>query len=189
MDRQRVIQALHRFRSSWLELGQLLVEVRDSSAYKAWGFASFEAYCAKELRLRKPTVSKLTRSYRFLSRHEPKALREADVGEKAPAFEVVQVLADAEERGQLSTEEYREIRDKIWSPERPAAVLRRELNSRFPPSAPRAIDEGAHLLRLAATARRVAEELQGIRRVPRGLVEQAKGLAQAIETLSEAAAA
>ena len=62
--RQTVLLASKRFKSSWVEMGKLLVQVLDASAYKEWGYDTFDAYCYRELRLKKATVDKLTRSYR-----------------------------------------------------------------------------------------------------------------------------
>jgi len=66
--------------------------------------------------MKKATVDKLTRNYTFLDKHEPKAMAQEDIAQVAPPFEVIEVLAGAEERGQLSTQEYRSIRDAIWKP-------------------------------------------------------------------------
>src|SRR6185295_940584 len=94
--RQTVLLAAKRFKSSWVELGKLLVKVRNEALFEEWGYPTFEAYCLAEVRIRKATADKLTRSFSFLDKHEPKAMAQDDIVETAPAFEVVQVLADAE---------------------------------------------------------------------------------------------
>ncbi len=109
--RHTVLLAARRFKSTWVELGKLLVKVRDQASYEGWGYPTFEAYCAQELHIRKQTALKLTRSFSFLHKHEPKQLLSEDLAERVPAFEIVEVLADAEERGQMSSAEYRAIRD------------------------------------------------------------------------------
>src|SRR5688572_19433445 len=114
-------------------MGKLLVQVLDSSAYKEWGYDTFDAYCYRELRLKKTTVDKLTRSYTFLDKHEPKAMASSDIAEVAPPFEVIEVLASAENRGQLSAQEYRSIRDSIWNPEASVSELKREVAEKFAP--------------------------------------------------------
>ncbi|MGQ0507159.1 MAG: hypothetical protein ACT4TC_17765, partial [Myxococcaceae bacterium] len=119
--RHTVLLAAKRFKATWVELGRMLVRVRDEGSFQEWGYDSFETYCLKELHIRKQTALKLTRSFSFLKKHEPKELASEDIVERAPAFEVVEVLADAEERGQLSAEEYRSVRDSIWNQERPIA--------------------------------------------------------------------
>jgi hypothetical protein len=179
--RATVLSAARRFKSSWFELGRLLVQVRSADAWQPWGFDSFEAYCTQELHIRRSTAEKLVRSYGFLRRHEREEPAEA---ERAPAFEVVTVLADAEERGQLNEREYARVRDAIWDPAKPPAELRRELSERFP-APERAVDAGAQLRRFAATARRLATELRASKQVPAAAKRTAEALAEALEALRD----
>ena len=66
--RHTVLVAAKRFKSTWAELGKLLVQVKDENLWEPWGYASFEAYCLKELHIKKQTALKLTRSFSFLAR-------------------------------------------------------------------------------------------------------------------------
>ena len=150
----------------------------------SWGFPSFEAYCTRELRIRKATALKLTRSWSFLDRHERHSKPEAPDARPAPAFEVVEVLAEAEERGALDAEEYRSIRDSIWGSDRPVAAVRRELSERFPRPAPEPAPTEVRLGQLARTARRLAEDLRVCRGVPTSVRTQADDLAAAVESLA-----
>ncbi len=180
--RQTVLMAAKRFKSSWVEFGKLLTKVRNEALYQQWGYESFEAYCFSELRIRKATADKLTKSYSFLDKHEPKALEREDITEAAPAFEVVSVLADAEERGQLSSQEYKSIRDSIWNPEKATSELRRELTEQFPaPASPK--NDKAELKRLTGFARRLAEELHRAKKVPKSVAERADALADDLDEL------
>ena len=185
--RHSVLDAARRFKASWVELGKLLVDVRDRALFSEWGFASFDQYCSKELHIRKSTAEKLVRSFAFLARHEPKAVGNDDLVRTAPAFEVVEVLAGAEERGQLDADEYRAIRQSIWDSEKPVAELRREISERFPrpPAAPRA--EGSELSRLAHLARKLAAELKSSRTVPSAVADRAAALAEDVEELASQA--
>jgi hypothetical protein len=185
--RHACLQAARRFKASWAELGKILTQVRDQSAWEAWGFESFDAYCLKELHIRRATADKLTRSYSFLERHEPRAVQREDFQEKAPAFEVIEVLADAEQRGQLSAEEYRAIRDTIWTPERPVSEMKRELQERFPRPPPPEPAPDLQLRRLAQAAQRLAAELAACKRVPRAVADRASALADDVEELAAAA--
>jgi hypothetical protein len=181
--RHDVLTSARRFKSTWVELGRLMIQVRDEARYEEWGFASFEAYCLKELHIRKPTALKLTRSYAFLDKHEPEQVRQPQLAERAPAFEVVEVLADAEERGQLSADEYQSIRASIWDEERPTAAIKRELVEKFPKPPPPPPPEGLLLKRLAQAARRLANELAAARGIPSTLADRAGDLAQEVEGL------
>ena len=182
--RHAVLSAARKFKATWVELGKLLVEVRDGAKFEEWGFPSFETYCWQELHIRKSTALKLTRSFSFLAKHEPKEVANDNLWEKAPAFEVVDVLAGAEDRGQLSADEYRKIRDTIWDQAKPTSELRRELGERFPSPPREPSGDTDALRRLAAAARRLARDLGAHRKVPRAVVERAAALAEDVEALS-----
>ncbi|MGO8969198.1 MAG: hypothetical protein ACLQDQ_06470 [Myxococcaceae bacterium] len=179
--RATVASAARRFKSSWFELGRLLSQVRSSDAWQRWGFVSFEAYCTGELHIRRATAEKLLRSYGFLKRHEREA---PETSERAPPFEVVTVLAEAEERGQLTEGDYARVRDTIWDPGRTPSELRRELTERFP-APERAHNAHSQLLRFARTARRLATELRASTQVPAAAKRTAQALADELESLAE----
>jgi hypothetical protein len=181
--RHEVLETARRFKSTWFELGKRLAKVRDEALFEGWGYRSFEAYCQKEIRIRKSTADKLTRTFAFVARHEPELARNDDPPPHAPAFEVVEVLASAEDRGQLSAQEYRSIRDSIWNPESSQAQLRRELTDRFPrPPEPEGTQ--GNVRRLAQAARRLAQELGASRKVPAVIAERASALADDLEELA-----
>ena len=182
--RDEVLQAARAFKASWTGLARVLTRVRDQALWRSWGFSSFEVYCSKELRIRKATALKLTRSWTFLERHERGWRPDSADAKPAPAFEVVEVLAEAEERGALDAEEYRSIRDSIWDPDRPAAAVRRELSERFPRPAAEPAPVEVRLGQLARTARRLAEELRVCRGIPASVRTQADDLAAAVESLA-----
>lgn len=180
--RHTVLASARRFKSTWVELGKLLVKVRDEALFEGWGYPSFEAYCLGELRIRKQTALKLTRSFSFLDRHEPEAVNVPQAAEVAPPFEVVEVLAQAEERGQLSAQEYKSIRDSIWSDEKPVSELRRELTERFPPPEPK-VSQSAEFKRLWSMAKRLHAELVANKKVPRAVAERAEAVAADLEEM------
>lgn len=182
--RQTVLAAARRFKSTWAELGKLLTRVSAENLWEAWGFPSFEAYCAKELHIRKNTALKLTRSFSFLQRHEPEQVEREAFPERAPAFEVVEVLADAEARGQLAPDAYQQIRESIWNPERPVSELKRELTERFPRPAPEPRPASLTLRRFAQAARKLASELAACKEVPSSVAERAGALADDVEELA-----
>ena len=172
--RHTVLASSRRFKSTWVELGKLLVKVRDE--------ALFEGYCLGELKIRKQTALKLTRSFSFLDRHEPEAMSVPQATESAPPFEVVEVLAQAEERGQLSAQEYKSIRDSIWSAATPTSELRRALTERFPAPEPK-VSQSAELKRLWSLAKRLHAELIANKKVPGAVAERAEAVAADLEEL------
>ena len=185
--RHTVMLAAKRFKSSWVELGKLLAKVRNDGTYQEWGFPSFESYCLGELRIKKQTADKLTRNFGFLEKHEPQVMQTPELAEAAPAFEVVEVLAQAEERGQLSASEYKSIRDSIWNQEKPTSELRRELVEKFP--APEVKPDGeTELKRLWVNSKRLAAELHSNRKVPASIRDRADALVADLEELVSARA-
>ncbi len=180
--RQTVISSAKRFKSSWVELGKLLVRVRDEGLFAEWGFATFEAYCLAELHIRKQTALKLTRSFSFLNKHEPKEVAAPQIAETAPPFDVVEVLAKAEERGQLSASDYKSVRDSIWNPEKTATELKRDLMARFPAAEAESENLDA-VKRLYSSTKRLAAELRGNKKIPRAIAERAEELARDLEEL------
>ncbi|HUK66116.1 MAG TPA: hypothetical protein VLV17_04760 [Anaeromyxobacteraceae bacterium] len=181
--RRRVLECARRFKASWVDLGRLLCEVRDEALWKGWGYPGFETYCAKELFLRRQTVEKLTRSYGFLSRHEPALVREQPPT-SAPSFEVIEVLSRAEASGRLPDEGWREIKDEILEKAPTPAAVNRQLSERYGPRPPppRAPAE-ERLRKLAALAARLASACASEEGVPRAVAERAQALVEDIEAL------
>jgi hypothetical protein len=182
--RGQVLDAARRFKAGWVELARHLAKVQAERLFEEWGYATFEAYCSRELRIKKATAQKLVMSYGFLEKHEPRVLDDPEQARKAPAFEVVQVLSRAEEQGQLDEESYREVREKLW--ERPVAPaeIKRELAKRFPAPEPEEPPVDLALKRLAAAARKLARDLSGCSKVPRAVAERAAALAEDVEELA-----
>jgi hypothetical protein len=180
--RQTVLLVAKKFKSSWVELGKLLVKVRNEALFEEWGYPSFESYCLAELRIKKNTADKLTRNFTFLDKHEPQAVSQPDIIETAPPFEVVEVLAQAEERGQLSANEYKSIRDSIWNQERPVSELKRELVDRFPPPQKDSTDSEL-VKKLWSASKRLVAELHANKKIPSAIAERAQAVADDLEEL------
>lgn len=181
--RRKVLEGAQRFKSAWVEFGRLLAEVRKDELWRAWGYPSFERYCAKELFLRAATADKLTASYAFLERHEP-AVARARGGAPAPPFEVIEVLSRAEAAGRLSDSGWRELRDEVMERSPTPAAVNRRLAEKFGPApAPPAPPRSERLERLAAAARRLASACREEPAVPRPVAQRADDLAGEIEAL------
>jgi hypothetical protein len=129
--RYRVLDAARDFKSSWIELGQVLFSVWRDKLYKDWGYLTFEAYCAKEIGVRQNTAMKLLKSYSFLEKEEPVFLKrlfgrhlpagQAGAGEtleerkphRIPGFESVNALRLARENDRVSESRYGELREEV----------------------------------------------------------------------------
>jgi hypothetical protein len=182
--RRRVLEGARRFKAAWVDFGRLLSEVKREGLWREWGYPTFERYCTKELFIRPGTAEKLTVSYGFLERHEPELAR-ARGEQRAPPFEVIEVLSRAEAAGRLSQAGWRELRDEVLERPPTPAAMNRKLAERFgpPPPAP-APREGERLEKLAALARRLADACRDEAGVPRAVSERAASLAGELEALA-----
>ncbi len=181
--RHEVLDCARRFKASWVELGAALVRVRREESWKEWGYPSFEAYCTRELHIRRSTAEKLTLSYGFLSKHERAVATDEKAWKQVPAFEVISVLADAEERGAMSPGDYQALREQIWA-ERPAHTVAREIRERFPPPRPGRPAGDDAVKRIARATRRLADEMRACRQIPKPVAERAAALADDLEELA-----
>jgi hypothetical protein len=95
--RVEVLQRARRFKSSWIELGEALSNVRRTGDFKRWGYASFEDYARLELHLRQETVEKLLGSFMFLKKRAPAVLERDGLSSSIPSYQAVDFLRRAEE--------------------------------------------------------------------------------------------
>jgi hypothetical protein len=117
-DRYQVLATAKRFKSSWVELGEKLLSVQQSSLYRSWGYESFEEYCLREIRIQKPTAQKLTLAYRYLEKEEPDLLARPTELKPPPDYRSVDLLRRAREESEFSEEEYADLRKAIVEEER-----------------------------------------------------------------------
>lgn len=108
-ERYRILASARRFKSSWVELGEKLLHVQTNAAFRDWGYQSFDEYCAREVRIRRPTAEKLTQAYRFLEREEPELLAQPTEIRPLPDFRSVDLLRQARELDGLQEGTYREL--------------------------------------------------------------------------------
>ncbi len=182
--RRKVLESARRFKASWVELGRMLAQVREEGVWKEWGFDSFEAYCTKELFLRRATAEKLALSYGFLERHEPEMARAREL-RSVPPFEVIEVLSRAEAAGRMDGKAWGEMREEVIDGEADRADVSRRIAERFgPPPKPPQPSAGERLARLAGLARRVAEGCEAEKDVPAALRRTARDLADALERIA-----
>ncbi len=139
-ERVELLRRTRRFKSSWLQLGEALSEVKKGKTWERWGYETFEAYAKAELKLRMDTVEKLTGSFLFLHKSAPEVLRRDPLENHLPSYQAIDFLRRAEERNEqdknVSIETMDEVRHKIldegvrWPPSR---VSTRTRSSRSAP--------------------------------------------------------
>ena len=139
-ERASLLRRTRHFKSSWLQLGEALAEVKRGKTWERWGFDTFEAYAKVELKLRMDTVEKLTSSYTFLHKRAPEVLQRDPLETHLPSYQAIDFLRRAEERNEqdstVSDETMVEVRKKVLDEGVPmATVARLYKDSLFPVSA------------------------------------------------------
>lgn len=117
-ERYQVLAIAKRFKSSWVELGEQLIQVNSRGLFRQWGYDSFEDYCAREVRIRKPTAQKLTQAYHYLEKEEPELLARHTELKPLPDFRSVDLLRQAKEERAFSEEEYADLRRAVVEEDR-----------------------------------------------------------------------
>jgi hypothetical protein len=179
-ERADTLAKARAFKRTWLELADSLARVQKKESWQRWGFTDFDAYCRKELHLRRSTVDKLLGSYRFLESSAPKVLERAREQPNAPipSLAAVQFVEKATSRGAADDETLATIRTVAFDEGADASYL----NKTFKEAAfPVDEDDRAERLRaqIAGAARRlsalIAEEGAPISRALAVRVEETIG--------------
>lgn len=179
------------FKTSWIELGQVLYKVWKDKVYKEWGYSEFDAYAAKEIGIRKETSLKLLRSYSFLEKEEPGYLKK-DYAEKTeagkmPTYEAVDVLRKASGSKKLDAEDYSRIKKYVLHDGKDAKEVRKDLSDMIrekqllDPTELREKNRKAILKRFASLLRSVSGEIRAEKLLPEEILRDAEKLIKKIE--------
>jgi hypothetical protein len=179
--RYQVLATARRFKSSWVELGEKLLQIQKQGQFREWGYDSFEDYCSREIRIKKPTAQKLTLAYRYLEKDEPELLVRQTELKPLPDYRSVELLRQAREEKSFSEDEYAELRRAVIEEERSHPTILKRFKE---VAASR--DEGpdqVHLGKTAlAAARRLESALRPLADLPPAFQEE---LARLIACLEE----
>lgn len=174
--RHRVLMALRKFRSSWVELGRLLTDIAYGGDYKEWGYEDFEVYCARELGLKKPTVKKLMVSYNYMKSYASERLEEPEEGQgyDVPDYQTVDLLKKTRDREDIPEDEKEELHRLAFEGSSDEGFLRKEIRERLRPASEEDIDEANSRRRgeiegLLRLARNLRQKLAAARSVPEGV--------------------
>jgi len=165
--RLRVLECARKFKRSWIDMAEALLEVRASGAYQVWGYDDLYAYCADELLIKRQTVDKLTGSFAAIQRHAPALLDDRERDRPVPSYDAVDYFARAMGEGSDQPppdhppEVVDELREAVFEQARPVSAIRRQFNSVLYPKSDdqRALEA---LERTNAAARRIAALLPTI---------------------------
>ncbi len=99
-ERVELLRRTRRFKSSWLQLGEALAEVKRGKTWERWGYETLEAYAKAELKLRMDTVEKPTGSFMFLHKRAPEVLKRDPLENHLPIYQAIDFMRRAEERNE-----------------------------------------------------------------------------------------
>ncbi len=113
--RHTILHSAKQFKSSWVELGQLLSEVRHAQLYQEWGYADFADYCAREIRIRRQTADKLPHAYHYLKEHNPSTLSDSDNPVPLPDYRSLNLLEQINNEALMEEDELQSLQHKVFS--------------------------------------------------------------------------
>ncbi len=185
-ERYQILDTARRFKSSWVELGERLLAVSSRNLFREWGYESFEDYCSKEIRIKKPTAQKLTLAYRYMEKDEPELLARRTELKPLPDFRNVELLRQAREEKKFSEQEYADLRKAVIEEERShPTILKRfkEVAAREEPP----VDPAVYLKAGLSAARRLETALRSAEAIPDEIPEQVARIIDYLESRVEAA--
>lgn len=186
-ERYKVLSAARDFKVAWVALGNLLTQVRENGTWKEWGYSSFDAYCRRELCIRRDTANKLTRSFAFLRDHEPEVIERPQERE-LPPLDVVDLLSRAQEKTKVSEEQLAAITEEVFSEDAPVPTRSQVVKRfrEFDPDAFRAAPRAQAVEGDVRKALLLAERLLALLEVQEGISSQAlQGVRQAAAELKQ----
>lgn len=164
--RYQVLDSAKRFKSSWVELGDKLLQVNSRGHFREWGYPSFEDYCIQEIRIKKGTAEKLTLAYRYMEKEEPQLLARRNELKSLPDYRSVDLLRQAREEKQFSDEEYAQLRKSIVEEERSHPTILKRFKEVAAAHSTETPDPLVPVRVSLAAARRLDAALQSLDQVP-----------------------
>ena len=165
--RYEVLRSARDFKAAWIDLGEKLTMVLEQKLYDDWGYSTYEEYCEEELRIRKGTAYKLTRSYSFLRDNEPQILSQNTITATVPQYEVADLLRQAHESDNIDENTYEELRQQAFQPDTTKASFLRQVREADPETfkpakPPRPNQEARKALSMARRLMAVMESIEDL---------------------------
>ena len=112
--RFKVLNCATRFKSNWLDLGELLNNLLNSEDFKEWGYDSFEEYCKIELKVKLDTAMKLVSSFGYLKKHKP-SLTDGENHKPVPDYKLISKQIEAENNPDIAPQDFKPLRDAVFN--------------------------------------------------------------------------
>lgn len=185
----QVVTRARSFKRSWVDMAELLVQVRKRGLHEAWGYETIQGYALEELNIKRTTCDKLTGSFSALERHVPHVLTWDGVAQEMPAMESVDYFARAvdprpKKEGDPTPEPpdgevVEELKQAIFEDLAGAPALRRRFGAVLNPK-----DEAQERKELLGRVRSNARRLESLVTHIDGLSEErVEGVTQCLEQL------
>ena len=189
--RYQVLKSAKTFKTSWIELGQMLYTVWKDKLYKDWGYSEFDAYTSREIGIRGQTSLKLLKSYSFLKKTEPQYLKRDREGEgsagQVPTYEAVDVLRRADSNKDIAREDYSRIRKYVLEDGKDAKEAQKDLtqiikkNEELEPQEVHDKKSETRLKRFLSLLKSIKEELYISKTLPEEIGKETDKLISMIE--------
>lgn len=174
--RYQVLNVARQFKSSWVELGEQLLKVKNRGEFQDWGYQSFDDYCAKEIRIRKETAHKLTLAYGYLEQQEPNLLSESRRLQPLPDYRAIDLLRQAREEQSFPEEDYARLRELVIENERSLPTVQKQFREVSRLHNPQPSDPLKDLRATLATTRRLYDQLEEMDDFPAEHLKNLHGL-------------
>lgn len=195
--RYKVLETAKRFKTSWIDLAQILFTVWQDKHYKEWGYMEFDTYVNKEIGVKKDTAMKLLRSYSFLEKEEPKYIspeyRSDPESKPAPNYESVYVLRGAKNKREVGSEDYQRLKEKVFDKGSEAKDIKRDLTQiikeRRQEDDPEEAQRKRKIMvvrRLTGTLKSLKRECQTLRVLPESAIEMIDEVIDVLDRSGEA---
>lgn len=183
--RYQVLATARQFKSSWVELGEQLIKVRNQGEFQGWGYDTFDDYCSKEIRIRKETARKLTQAYRYLEQEEPHLISAERRLQPLPDYRAIDLLRQAREEQGFTEEEYNLFRESVIENERSYPTLQKQFREVSHLHNPPENDPLKNVRSSLATARRLNNQLEELENFSPDHLKELHGLMDELHRMEQ----
>jgi len=182
-ERYRILSSAKQFKSSWVDLGQQLQEVRRDRLYAQWGYECFEDYCSREIRIRRQTADKLTMAYHYLEQKTPTLISEDRNLSPLPDFRSIDLLRQADADTKFSHEQQQELHNAVFEGNLSHPTIAKRFKEISMEVADESVRQHAEFKSALSAARRLQSAIGGL---PDKFMDQELNLAPLIQSLEQA---
>jgi len=160
--RHTILHSAKQFKSSWVELGQLLAQVRSELLYQEWGYADFAQYCAREIHIRQQTADKLTHAYQYLRAHNPHSLEDHSSSVPLPDYRSLNLLDQINKENLMEQNQLDDLRKQVFSGTIPHPKLARTFRDLKREHAAEQVNQYTDLKNALSAAKRFQSSLENL---------------------------